>query len=83
MLLYKYGEKILRFKGIIDTNEGYPIALNSVQHIIHPPLHLKEWDKKSGSELVFIFRDLEREKILESFKTFANLSNKAIEIKIK
>ena len=83
MLLYNYGEKILRFKGILDTNEGYPIAINSVQHIIHPPLHLKTWERERGSEIVFIFKDLERERILQSFKTFVRLSNQALKIETK
>ncbi len=82
MLLYKYGEKILRFKGILDTNEGYPIAINSVLHIIHPPLHLKTWDKERGSELVFIFKDIHKEDLLESFKVFAHLLQQKVVISI-
>lgn len=83
MLLYKYGEKILRFKGIVDTNEGYPIAVNSVLHIIHPPLHHKTWERERGSEMVFIFKDLQKAQIVESFKVFINLLGKKTEIAIK
>ncbi len=77
-LLYKYGEDILRIKGILDTNEEYPVAINGVQHIMHPPTHLKEWLEKRESEIIIIFRNLQKEVIKKSFESFCGLDKKNI-----
>lgn len=82
-LLYQYGEDILRIKGILDTDDGYPVAINGVQHIIHPPTHLKEWDKERHSEIVLIFRNLKKESLVESFVNFCNLHNADLKFEIK
>lgn len=75
MLLHLWGEKIMRIKGIIDTGEKFPIALNGVCHIIHPPQHLKKYknDKIRNSELVFITKEISPQAILSSLKAFENL----------
>ena len=44
MLLFSRGEDVLRVKGLIDVGEGGPVVLNGVQHIIHPPQHLEDWN---------------------------------------
>ncbi|WP_219027967.1 CobW family GTP-binding protein [Helicobacter pylori] len=68
LLLHKYGTQILRIKGIIDTGSGFLVSINGVMHIIYPPKHISK--DQNGSNLVFIMRHLEREKILNSLKGF-------------
>ncbi len=72
LLLHKYGTKVLRVKGIIDIGEDFLVSINGAMHIIHPPTHIKK-DAQSGSNLVFITRNLPKEKILDSLKGFESL----------
>ena len=72
LLLHKYGTKVLRVKGIIDIGEDFFVSINGAMHIIHPPTHIKK-DAQSGSNLVFITRNLPKEKILDSLKGFESL----------
>lgn len=46
MLLYAYGDKILRVKGLLDVGEDYLVNINGVGHIIYPPTHTKISSKK-------------------------------------
>ncbi|MDR3254470.1 MAG: GTP-binding protein [Synergistaceae bacterium] len=75
MLLHKHGEKMLRVKGIVDVGEKGPIAINGVQHIIHPPTHLDDWRgyETRNSQIVFIMRDIEPERIMDSLMAFQRL----------
>ncbi|WRC73192.1 GTP-binding protein [Helicobacter pylori] len=68
LLLHKYGTQILRIKGIIDIGSGFLVSINGVMHIIYPPKHILK--DQNGSNLVFIMRHLEREKILNSLEGF-------------
>ncbi len=68
LLLHKYGTQILRIKGIIDIGSGFLVSVNGVMHIIYPPKHILK--DQNGSNLVFIMRHLEREKILNSLEGF-------------
>ncbi|WRB91776.1 GTP-binding protein [Helicobacter pylori] len=68
LLLHKYGTQILRIKGIIDIGSGFLVSVNGVMHVIYPPKHILK--DQNGSNLVFIMRHLEREKILNSLKGF-------------
>lgn len=72
LLLHSYGEQILRIKGWVDVGADGPVALNGVQHIIHPPTHLPRWEKDETrlSQLVFIAKDLDTRKILHSLNAF-------------
>ncbi|PWA11231.1 cobalamin biosynthesis protein CobW [Pueribacillus theae] len=71
MLLHANGENVLRVKGLLDVGEKGPIVLNGVQHIIHPPDHLKEWpDEERLSHLIFILRSIEPDAVSTSLKTF-------------
>lgn len=71
MLLHSNGEQVLRVKGILDVGEEGPIILNGVQHIIHPPQHLKEWPSSEiQSNLIFITRDLDNSLIAKSLEAF-------------
>ena len=69
LLLHKYGTKVLRVKGIIDIGEDFLVSINGAMHIIHPPTHIKK-DTQSGSNLVFITRNLPKEKIIDSLEGF-------------
>ncbi|WP_187865141.1 CobW family GTP-binding protein [Helicobacter pylori] len=68
LLLHQYGTQILRIKGIIDIGSDLLVSINGVMHVIYPPKHILK--DTSGSNLVFIMRHLEREKILNSLKGF-------------
>lgn len=76
MLLHTYGENILRVKGIVDTKEDGSVVINGVQHIIHPPIHLpsQKLTEEKNSQLVFITKNLEPQRILNSLKTFEEFS---------
>lgn len=74
MLLYAHGEKVLRVKGIIDVGESGPVVLNGVQHIIHPPQHLEDWNNEEhNSQIVFIMKIIEPREILNSLQAFQNV----------
>ncbi len=68
LLLHQYGTQILRIKGIIDIGSNLLVSINGVMHVIYPPKHILK--DQNGSNLVFIMRHLEREKILNSLKGF-------------
>ncbi|KNE07648.1 CobW family GTP-binding protein [Helicobacter pylori] len=68
LLLHQYGTQILRIKGIIDIGSDLLASINGVMHVIYPPKHILK--DQNGSNLVFIMRHLEREKILNSLKGF-------------
>ncbi|RKV53851.1 GTP-binding protein [Helicobacter pylori] len=68
LLLHQYGTQILRIKGIIDIGSDLLVSINGVMHVIYPPKHILK--DQNGSNLVFIMRYLEREKILNSLKGF-------------
>ncbi|GHU28971.1 ATP-binding protein [Betaproteobacteria bacterium] len=75
MLLQKHGEKVFRVKGIVDVGEDGPIVLDGVQHIIHPPRHLEDWKdyETRQSQIVFIMRDIEPRRIMDSLTAFQHL----------
>lgn len=74
MLLYAHGEKMLRIKGIVDVGEKGPIVINGVQHIIHPPNHLDDWNgEEHNSQIVFIMKGLEPTRVMESLVAFQSL----------
>jgi G3E family GTPase len=53
------GERLLRMKGILNV-AGDPVAVHSVQSIVHPPEPLAAWpDAHRDSRLVFIGRGLD------------------------
>lgn len=73
-LLYRYGEQILRIKGLIDTKDDknqYLVAIDGAMHILHTPRHIpKTPNTEHKSEIVFIIKGLDKEKIIESFYAF-------------
>lgn len=74
MLLYAHGEKMFRIKGIVDVGDRGPIVINGVQHIIHPPQHLDDWNgEEKNSQIVFIMKDIEPQQIFRSLSTFQHM----------
>ena len=72
MLITGHGENLLRLKGILNVaGEDSPIAIHGVQHLFHPPIALPAWpDADRHSRIVFITRDIARETIETSFRSF-------------
>jgi G3E family GTPase len=72
MLITGHGENLLRLKGILNVaGEEQPIAIHGVQHLFHPPIALPAWpDADRHSRIVFITRDIARETIEASFRSF-------------
>ncbi len=72
MLIAGHGENLLRLKGILNVaGETAPVAVHGVQHLFHPPVVLEAWpDADRRSRLVFITRDVPRETLLASFRSF-------------
>jgi G3E family GTPase len=79
MLLSRHGQHILRVKGILSLlNEARPVAVHSVQHLVHPPIHLKQWPSVDRcSRLVFIVDGLAEARIRESLAVFESLARKS------
>ena len=72
MLLHAHGEKVLRVKGILNVKGvEAPVVINGVQHVVHPPMHLKAWpDEDRRSRIVFITDDIEQRLIERSLAVF-------------
>jgi G3E family GTPase len=77
MLLQAHGEDVLRVKGLLDVRGmPGPVAVHGVQHVVHPPVHLKRWpDDDRRSRIVFIVRGLERRSIEASLAAFNALAD--------
>ncbi|KAA6224818.1 MULTISPECIES: CobW family GTP-binding protein [unclassified Campylobacter] len=80
MLLNKYGDKILRVKGLLDIGENTLININGVGHLIYPPTHIKSEEK--NSKLVFIAKNLSLDKIILSLESFLNLSKQEVKFRV-
>ena len=76
MLLNRHGEKVLRVKGILAVaGEAAPVAVHGVQHLVHPPVHMRSWpDADHRSRIVFIVQGLERAAIERSLSVFLGLA---------
>lgn len=73
MLLYKYGDKILRVKGLLKAHKDYFISVNGVRHIVYPPVHIKKTKNSSTSTLVFISKSFDLNKVILSLQAFSHL----------
>jgi len=63
MLAGLRGRDLLRVKGLLNV-EGEPVVIHVVQTIIHEPATLERWpDEDRRSRIVFIARNMERQKI--------------------
>jgi G3E family GTPase len=72
MLLNRHGQRVLRVKGILNIEgSDTPVAIHGVQHLVHPPVHLRAWpDSDRQSRLVFIVKGLEPGRIAQSLRAF-------------
>jgi G3E family GTPase len=79
MLLHAHGERVLRVKGILNvTGVDAPVIINGVQHVVHPPLHLKSWPSKDRrSHIIFIVDDMKKEDIERSLSVFNGLGGRS------
>lgn len=77
MLLNRHGDRVLRIKGLLNVKDvATPVLINGVQHVVHPPVHLDAWpDADRRSRLVFIVRDMDRQRIEASLAAFNGLAN--------
>ena len=42
LLVHRHGDRLLRVKGILDVEgSATPVAVHAVQHLMHPPEHLR------------------------------------------
>lgn len=85
MLLHAHGDRVLRVKGILDVEGATgPVAIHGVQHIVHPPVHLRSWPKgPRRSRLVLIVSGVSEEAIRESFELFIRLAKLPMEASIR
>ncbi|MEZ5666094.1 MAG: GTP-binding protein [Alphaproteobacteria bacterium] len=69
---YRYGDRILRIKGLLDVPEAPgPIVLDVVRNVIHHPVHLECWpDRDHSSRIVFIVQDLDTRRIERALVRF-------------
>lgn len=79
MLLHAHGDRVLRVKGILDVAGAVgPVAIHGVQHIVHPPVHLRSRPQGlHSSRLVFIVSEVAEEALRESFEVFMQLAHVA------
>lgn len=72
MLLNRHGERVLRVKGILAVEgEAAPVAIHGVQHLVHPPVHMRAWpDADRRARIVFIVQGLDPAAIERSLLTF-------------
>ncbi|MQA85833.1 MAG: GTP-binding protein [Streptosporangiales bacterium] len=71
MLLHAHGEGVLRVKGVLEARDVGRVAVNGVQHVIHPPEHLA--DESIGRGLVVIGRGIDADLVRRSFGVFQSL----------
>jgi G3E family GTPase len=75
MLINRHGSRILRVKGILSLkDEANPVAVHGVQHLVHPPQHLRAWpDADRRSKLVFIVDGIAPDQLRRSMAAFMAL----------
>ncbi|KAB1071658.1 CobW family GTP-binding protein [Methylobacterium planeticum] len=71
-LLHAHGSRIVRVKGLLRTTTSpAPLVIHGVQHVVHPPRHLRpEDDDGQPGYLVFITNGIGRREIEESLDRF-------------
>lgn len=72
LLLNKYGEQLLRIKGILKLKDfEQPVLIQGVQHCLYPPEHLDTWPwPEQKSRIVVIGRHLDVRQVQHSFQIF-------------
>jgi G3E family GTPase len=75
MLLHARGQEVLRVKGLLELDDGTLVSVNGVQHVVHQPEHLPPGSVRDpSSNLVFITRGIETDRLRESFDIFQRLA---------
>ena len=76
MLLHTHGERVLRVKGILNVaGTDAPVIINGVQHVVHPPIHLRAWPSDDRrSHIVFIVDGLAQDAIESSLAAFNRIA---------
>lgn len=75
MLLHARGAAVLRVKGLLELDDGTLVSVNGVQHVVHMPEHLERSAvPEVASNIVFITRGIEIERLRESFEAFQRLA---------
>ncbi len=75
MLLHARGQEVLRVKGLLELDDGTLVSVNGVQHVVHPPEHLdRPTIPDVSSNVVFITRGIDTERLRESFDAFQRLA---------
>ena len=62
LLRSTYGQRLLRFKGLIalDDDPGRPLVVHGVKHVMHAPERLEAWpDADRETRMVFILQNLD------------------------
>lgn len=74
VLLALKGPDLLRVKGILNIAElAGPLVIHGVQHVFHPPLHMKKWPSKDRrTRIVFITRDIDEGQLRDTLKMFTD-----------
>ncbi|MFT0859410.1 CobW family GTP-binding protein [Ancylobacter sp. G4_0304] len=72
LLVQRHGEKILRFKGLLNiAGSETPVMLHGVHALLHPPEHLESWPTEARNcLLVFIIQELAPELVERSLRAF-------------
>jgi G3E family GTPase len=81
LLLHRYGDQVLRVKGILDVDGlSGPTIFQSARHLVHPPLHLDNWPSDDRrSRLVFIMRGIDPVVVEASLRAFDRGARNAVE----
>jgi G3E family GTPase len=75
MLLHARGQEVLRVKGLLELEDGTLVSVNGVQHVVHPPEHLdRDAIPEAASDVVFITRGIDSNRLRESFDAFQRLA---------
>jgi G3E family GTPase len=75
MLLHARGQEVLRVKGLLELDDGTLVSVNGVQHVVHPPEHLDRGAiPDASSNVVFITRGIDNDRLRESFDAFQRLA---------
>ena len=69
-LVHAHGDRVLRVKAVLDTGAESPVVVDGVQHVVHPPRHLRPWDGPRRSSVVLITRDLPPADVLAALRGF-------------
>mgnify|MGYP003623398635 FL=1 len=72
MRLHAHGKDIMGVKGLLDLRQSPgPVVIQGVNHVVYPPEHLDDWKGiRRRTDLVFIVRNRDPRRRLDSFKVF-------------